>query len=235
MADPGHQPSHNTTCLDLPINDEHTTNLTALSLVGRLLTTKRINFKVVTAVLQTAWNLGQNVAIKNLDNNTVSCTFTKYADRDRILKQGPWAIKGAILNLILWPPSLTLHELNFAHCSFWVHIHNLPLNWMNASNATIIGSTIGPIIKLDDNSQYTQAQSFLRAQILVDTTQPLKTGCFINRENGSKLWLAFRYERLSDFCYICGCIDHTESSCTHKVADDDVDDPCNQFGPWLRV
>lgn len=221
--------------LDLPLNDEQTTTLTALTLVGRLLTTKRINFKVITAVLHGAWNLGSNVTIKSLDATTISCTFNKIHDRDKVLNMGPWAIKGALLNILPWPPSLPLSELDFSKCYFWVQIHNLPSNRQNAANATKIGSTIGSVCRLDESTPFTQAKKFIRVQILVDTSKPLKTGCFMNREDDTPLWLALKYKRLSDFCYLCGCIDHTDSAYTLKSgADDGCDDPRTQYGPWLR-
>lgn len=57
----------------------------------------------------------------------------------------------------------------------------------------------------------------------------------MNREDGTRLWLPFRYERLSDFCYTCGKIDHTESTCNHTTRDKDPDeDPITQYGTWMR-
>lgn len=57
----------------------------------------------------------------------------------------------------------------------------------------------------------------------------------MNREDGTKLWLAFKYERFSDFCYKCCLISHTESACSMPESGDSSDsDPRLQFRPWLR-
>lgn len=72
----------------------------ALTLVGKVLTEKTINFTAIQAILSTSWNLGPNLQIKALDNNVVSCMFKYSEDRDRIIGMGPWAAKGFVFNLL---------------------------------------------------------------------------------------------------------------------------------------
>lgn len=72
---------------------------------------------------------------------------------------------------------------------------------MNTANAVKIGNLIGSVLHLGDTDCFHRARKFLRLQILVDTTKSLKTSCYLNREDDSTLWMPFRYERLSEFCY----------------------------------
>lgn len=66
--------------------------------------------------------------------------------------------------------------------------------------------------------------------------EPLKPGCFTTRETGEKLWLAFKYERLSDFCYGCGKIDHTMAACSGESQGDMRGMRVEQgWGPWQRA
>ena len=32
-------------------------------------------------------------------------------------------------------------------------------------------------------------------------------------ENGEQSWVVFRYERLPNLCYWCGCLDHADKDC----------------------
>lgn len=66
---------------------------------------------------------------------------------------------------------------------------------------------------------------------MVDTSKALKQGCYTTREFGSKLWTTFKYERLSDFCYSCGHLDHSKPACPLRTQQSTK----NQFGPWLRA
>lgn len=90
----------------------------ALTLVGKVLSDKKINFTAINAILSTSWDMGPNVQITALDQNVVSCSFTYLEDRDRILGMGPWAVKGFVLNLLRWPPHLHLDEINFSSVLF---------------------------------------------------------------------------------------------------------------------
>ena len=49
-----------------------------------------------------------------------------------------------------------------------------------------------------------KARGFLRVRIIVNTQNPLITGCWLPREDDKDTWVEFRYERLQDFCYRCG-------------------------------
>lgn len=43
---------------------------------------------------------------------------------------------------------------------------------------------------------------------------PLPAGFFQNKPNGEEFWVQFKYERLSDFCYSCGALDHVTGRCS---------------------
>jgi hypothetical protein len=51
-----------------------------------------------------------------------------------------------------------------------------------------------------------------------------------------KGWVAFRYERLPNFCYWCGCLDHGEKDCDVGLQQRQSSDKKEyQFGAWLRA
>lgn len=46
-------------------------------------------------------------------------------------------------------------------------------------------------------------------RVLVNLTQPLKRGSLIKAISGQTIKLYFKFERLYDFCYVCGRLGHT--------------------------
>lgn len=108
---------------------------------------------------------------------------------------------------------------------------------MNKDNAMKLGNFIGGFLQEDaagDKASF--PRKYLRIQVAVNTLNNLKLGCFIIRENGEKLWVTFKYERLPDFYYECGRIDHVAQACLEPPRDklnDDVAQHC--YGPWLRA
>lgn len=219
--------------LDLSLNEEAHESYTELTLVGCIIADRILNFKAVKSILYSSWNLGSNVSISLVEPNKFSCTFNTAIDRDRILHASPWAVKGHIVVLKSWSPSVTLSEIVFTQSPFWVQIHNIPPNRQNLANAKKLGDFIGEFVDLD-NSQ--PLKNFLRILVLINTTKPLKTGTFIKRENGLTWWLAFKFERLSDFCFRCGKLGHTFTSCSLPQPDSEgVLDPRLAYGSWMRA
>uniref|UniRef100_A0A803MS33 Zinc knuckle CX2CX4HX4C domain-containing protein n=1 Tax=Chenopodium quinoa TaxID=63459 RepID=A0A803MS33_CHEQI len=53
---------------------------------------------------------------------------------------------------------------------------------------------------------------------------------------GASKWIDIKYERLADFFFYCGFLDHTDKMCTKKEEDHEK---CNevvyQYEPWMRA
>lgn len=75
------------------------------------------------------------------------------------------------------------------------------------------------------------ARGFLRARVVVDTTNPLLTGCWLHRGQDTETWVEFCYERLQDFCYKCGRIGHVNTECTFGA----LRGGAAGFGEWTKT
>lgn len=108
---------------------------------------------------------------------------------------------------------------------------------MNHASVEKICGTIGQFIKFDDtSSDSNNLRTFMRIRVNVNIQKPFKTGSFFRREDESILWIQYRFKRLSDFCYQCGCLGHAFGSCrTTPKSTEGVLDPRMTFGPWLKV
>ncbi|CAN1782927.1 hypothetical protein LINPERHAP1_LOCUS16092 [Linum perenne] len=64
----------------------------------------------------------------------------------------------------------------------------------------------------------------MRLRVRLDIRDPLKIEKKIKRLNGDWLLVKFRYERLPNFCYICGCMGHIDRHCEiyFKLPDDKI-------------
>lgn len=100
--------------------------ITQCVLVRKVLMNRAINFQTIKVILTILWNLGTNVAFQQLEQNMIQCEFEDNKKWDKIVDMSPWAIKGATLKLVPWQPSLSLGEINFSLCTFWIQLHNLP-------------------------------------------------------------------------------------------------------------
>lgn len=49
----------------------------------------------------------------------VSYNFKKKEDLLKFANNGPWTVKGSLMNLKKWDANLTVEEVDFSHCKFW--------------------------------------------------------------------------------------------------------------------
>ena len=104
------------------------------------------------------------------------CSFKFMSDKDRILKAGPWFVKGCLVVLKEWSPELGFHEIDFSTFLIWVQVHNLPRDQMNLENASKIGNFIGRFLHWSHNTG-----KFLRIRVDIKISKALKTSFFTQR------------------------------------------------------
>ncbi|KAK9279425.1 hypothetical protein L1049_013104 [Liquidambar formosana] len=234
----------NLTCYDdvltLDSNTESNVLVQTLSLVGKLIATRTINPQATNSILMRAWNIHSGMATISLTPNTFRFGFTKEPDLRRAMDSGPWSIMGCHLVLKIWPPHMVLEEIDFSTSPFWVQIHGLPPDQQTHCNALKIGAMFDGVITVDPSSSDICVWSnFLRIKVQINVLMPLKTGFLLKRNARPDVWIHFKYERLSDFCYHCGRICHCVKACPHDPPPQ-ISLPTNRkgskvFGPWLRA
>ncbi|KAL5819765.1 hypothetical protein ACOSQ4_023607 [Xanthoceras sorbifolium] len=70
-----------------------------LSVVGRLLATRKINHEAFRAIIMKIWHTTQEVEIEVLRDNIFRFHFSNMIDRKRVLAGGPWTFDGSLLVL----------------------------------------------------------------------------------------------------------------------------------------
>ncbi|KAK4394218.1 hypothetical protein Sango_1892600 [Sesamum angolense] len=78
--------------------------------------------------------------------------------------------------------------------------------------------------------------SSVRIRVAIDITKPLKRALKIHTVLGDELMISFTYERLLNFCYLCGCLGHLLRQCERQLQEDFKDQGDNPpYGSWLRA
>ena len=76
----------------------------------------------------------------------------------------------------------------------------------------------------------------MRVRVTLDVYQPLCRGRVIKLKEGGKTWVNFKYERLPNICYWCGCFDHSDKDCDLWIqSKGSLQLESQQFGTWLRA
>jgi hypothetical protein len=127
-------------------------------------------------------------------------------------------------------------SLRLEETPLWIQIHNLPIRRLSAETGSLVGATIGRVLKVTDPEEAYGGVNWLRVKVMVDVEQPLCQGRKINFDGINEVWVSFLYERLPNFCYWCSRLSHTESDCPTWLGNNSsMNKEEQQYGPWLRA
>ena len=125
-----------------------------------------------------------------------------------------------------------IEDLKFSSTAFWVQVHDIPVRFMNSKVAEGICSTVGTVIRKSEMEM--NGGSFMRVRVSVDVTHPLSRGRMVSVGQGKEKWVSFKYERLPNICYWCGCLNHDDRDCKVWLdSEGSLKVEEQQFGPWL--
>lgn len=74
----------------------------------------------------------------------------------------------------------------------------------------------------------------MRLKIRVDFRKPLTRKKKICKKDKSEVIVQCKYEKLGDFCFVCGLLSHTERFCKKKLEGDGVT-VTREWEGWLRA
>lgn len=161
---------------------------------------------------QPLWRAENGFTVSNEGEHRVLFVFDNEADVDRILSSEPWSFDKSLVVLQKYDRLTPLDDLPLDKTSFWVQVHSIPIGFRTKSIAEDICSPIGIV---DRSTSVTESEcgSYIRVRVTLDVFQPLCRGRIIRLEGGEKVWVNFKYERLPNICYRCGCFDHGDRDC----------------------
>ncbi|KAL0462160.1 UNVERIFIED_CONTAM: hypothetical protein Slati_0103600 [Sesamum latifolium] len=107
---------------------------------------------------------------------------------------------------------------------------------MTADIARFIGTKISRISDSEQNKGILSWGSYMRIRVAIDVSKPLPRALKLHTVMGDEQLVSFTFERLPNFCYLCGKIDHIVKWCETRFKEDFVDPgEDTPYGPWLRA
>lgn len=203
-------------------------------LVGRFLTEKNINFQAMQNVLASLWRPKEGMEVHDIGGYIYSFVFYHVLDLRKVMEGGPWSFEQ---NMLVYhqihneedPSQVALNVMNI-----WVQIHGIPKGFILEFFLESIGNFVGKYVKSDPASFDGTWRQYVRIRVQLDVQKPLKRRMKIKREGGSWNWVNFKYERMENFCFVCGIIGHTERECNVVYAHPEKEVE-RAYGTWLRA
>ena len=161
--------------------------------------------------------------------------FSDKEEVEKILATEPWSFDKHIVLLQRYEKKVTVRELAFKHVALWIQIHEIPAPYMTREVAEDI---CGNARIVDKSTQLSEMMggSFMRVRVVIDVSVPLCRGRMISFDEGDEAWVSFKYVRLPNICYWCGCLNHSDKDCDRWIeGDGSLKDEDKEYGPWIRT
>lgn len=194
-------------------NDDFIEEQTRCLVIGRIISDRKMNRNSVISQLRQIWTVIEAPIIKEIKENTYGISFRNERIRDTAIAESPHLVNRCCMELHRWPREKSFQELDTDKISFWIQLHNVPLNLASLKNVQAIGSKLGSLIEAEDPFADGVGRGFLRVRIQLDARNPLKASVWLPRSSGEKIEIYLKYEKLQAFCFCCGRLGHVLKSC----------------------
>ncbi|KAK3228271.1 hypothetical protein Dsin_008133 [Dipteronia sinensis] len=107
---------------------------------------------------------------------------------------------------------------------------------MNRRTARWLAEQIGGVIEIPSDSRECWGK-FLRVKVQLGIIKPLKRWLRLKLDKSENIVVvALKYERLPNFCYVCGRICHITKECTDEEAKKlALEGLTTKYGSWLKA
>lgn len=224
------------TVIDGDTNDEAELEAkVSLMLVGKLLTNRPFNFEAMKRTLKSVWRLKDGIAIRMVETNFFIFQFFLASDKEKVIRGRPWFFDNQLLILLEIDGKEQVSEVSFNKSPCWIRVYDLPFVKRSVAFAKSVGDSMGGFLELDESDPL-GLDNFLRLKIMMDITKPLRRGFKVAVGGGLSKWVDVKYERVGDFCYLCGKLGHVDKDCeNYNVEDGSTKELVYKYGLWLRA
>ena len=222
--------------INLPVElCEEAIKETRFSLVTKPVNPRKQNLRAMLTTLPRLWGVPEEVTGRILENKKIQFLFQSDESMASILRRGPWSFNDWMCVTKRWNPNQTDDDLK--EIPFLVQVRGIPLHYLTNRMVTHIGENLGNFMETDFDGDGAVLVDYVRVRLLWNTDTPLR---FQRRfQFGEQTCvLKLRYEKLRNFCSVCGLITHEASECPSgknpppQPPEEDDDDPdYNPEGP----
>lgn len=74
----------------------------------------------------------------------------------------------------------------------------------------------------------------MRVRVAMDLSRPSTRSMKVRKSGDDWIWITFKYENVTTFCFICGLMGHSEKLCG-RLFDTSESDITKPYGVWMRA
>lgn len=191
--------------------------------------------KTLEKAMKGAWAPLGSMRMSIVVENLFLFQFNHRPDVNKVLREGPWRLHDHPLAIVEARPGMRICREQLVEIPYWIQIFNIPPFYQTEETARGVGSLVSKKVLAVDATVRRHpgvSTSFVRVKVVLNTAErfPRGTSVWFDEE---EVPLAFKFERLLKFCYVCGMVDHEMEDCEGPFPED-FDPAKPPFGDWMR-
>ncbi|MBA0701079.1 hypothetical protein Goari_027451 [Gossypium aridum] len=181
------------------------------TLICTVWTGKLYNPESFRAQMKSIWKTKKKFEIQRVSQNLFLIVFELEEDLETIMEGRPWLFCKSLILFNRLSQEVERDQISINSSPFWIKIDSHLPDFDKKDLMHAIGVTFGGVIrsKISDTC--------CRLRINLDVRKPLRRGIFVSSLNVKKMWVPFKYENLSIFCFGCGRMGHGITDCTQII------------------
>ena len=195
--------------------------------IAKFLSKRALNTDVIVRTFSPLWHSINGFKVLNVGDHKILFVFYNNEEVEKILASEPWSFDRHLVVLQRLEIASLVRGLAFNKVSIWVQVHNILISYLNRSVAEELCEVIGEMDRTSTNAEV-EGGSFIKVRVRVNVSLPQCAGLVLSIEDGKEGWVSFKYERLSNICYWCGCLYHANRDCDLWIESDGTLDISDQ-------
>lgn len=205
------------------------------ALIFRFVAKRSIGIKDLENALNVIWKPNVPAIISMVGEGVYIAAFENIGDCNKVVAKQPWQLNGSLLAFRKAQGDENIEELRINEVPFWIQIHGLQVQLRTRYVGELIGNRVGRVLEVDGPVNALTWCRCLRVRVLINVNNRLMRGSKV-KFGGVSQYVLFRYEKLGDFCFVCGKLDHVEKECPVVFATEGGMGSLKKlYGPWLRA
>ena len=205
------------------------------NVILKVLTQRSISLDALRKNMRMLWKPNKSLQISKIEDELFMVEFGDAKDKQRVMEMCPWNFEKQLVILQEFEVELVPKDIVMKWSPFWVQIFDLPLKSRTKEMGWAIGAKLGEVLEVDVPDFGVQWGKCLHVRVRINVSKRLVWGKKISIEGGESRWVNFKYERLPNFCYECGMLNHAMKECLGKLMENNQRaEGCMQYGAWLR-
>ena len=135
------------------------------TLAAKFLTKRVVNVESVARTFRPLWRSEKDVQIKDMGDNILFFHFEDECDLGTVLEHEPWTYDKHLVVFEKVTANVPISSLAFQFTTFWIQIHELPVQCLNQQTRDAIGTSLGTPLLMTNTESEGGKGNYLRVRV----------------------------------------------------------------------